>query len=301
MANRTDPLLSVRGVTVRFGGIVVLDGVSFDVKRGDICGLIGPNGAGKTTLFNCLSRLYQYQAGDILFEGKSITHTPTHQIAGLGMGRFSFSSRDSPMTPLYEDDALLAVDKPAGLLAVPGRGDDKQDCLWQRVRERWPDTLVVHRLDMATSGLMLFARGAAVQRRLSRAFAARQVAKTYIAVVAGRMAAPSGRIELPLIADWPRRPLQKVDERQGKPSITDWRLIGFDAERQASRLALQPLTGRTHQLRVHLAAIGHPILGDALYAPPELQDGRLLLHAQALQFDHPFDGRLLQLRSEAPF
>ena len=208
---------------------------------------------------------------------------------------------DDDIELIHLDAAMLVVRKPAGLLSVPGRGPENADCVAARVQRRVPDALIVHRLDMATSGLMLFARGAAVQRRLSRAFAARQVAKTYIAVVAGRMAAPSGRIELPLIADWPRRPLQKVDERQGKPSITDWRLIGFDAERQASRLALQPLTGRTHQLRVHLAAIGHPILGDALYAPPELQDGRLLLHAQALQFDHPFDGRLLQLRSEAPF
>ncbi len=205
------------------------------------------------------------------------------------------------MTPLYEDDALLAFDKPAGLLAVPGRGADKQDCLWQRARERWPDALVVHRLDMATSGLMLFARGADMQRRLSRAFASRQVEKTYAAIVAGRMPAAQGRIELPLMADWPRRPLQKVDERQGKPSVTHWQLLAFDAERQASRLALQPLTGRTHQLRVHLAAIGHPMLGDALYAPPALQGDRLMLHAQALQFAHPLDGRLLQLQSEPPF
>lgn len=205
------------------------------------------------------------------------------------------------MTPLFEDSALLAFDKPAGLLAVPGRGADKQDCLWLQVRERWPDALVVHRLDMATSGLMLFARGTDVQRRLSRAFASRQVDKSYVAVVAGRMPAAQGRIELPLIADWPRRPLQKVDEHQGKPSITDWRLLAFDAERRASRLALRPLTGRTHQLRVHLAAIGHPILGDALYAPPALQGGRLMLHAQALQFAHPLDGRLLQLQCEPPF
>lgn len=205
------------------------------------------------------------------------------------------------MTPLYEDDTLLAVDKPAGLLAVPGRGEDKQDCLWQRVREFWPDALVVHRLDMATSGLMLFARGADMQRRLSRAFASRQVHKSYVAVVAGRMSAAQGRIELPLIADWPRRPVQKVDPQQGKPSITDWQLLAFDAEGQTSRLALQPLTGRTHQLRVHLAAIRHPILGDALYAPPALQGGRLMLHAQALRFAHPLDGRLLQLRCEPPF
>ena len=194
-------------------------------------------------------------------------------------------------------------DKPAGLLAVPGRGDNKQDCLWHRVRQRWPDALVVHRLDMATSGLMLFARGADLQRRLSRAFAARQIDKHYVAVVAGRMPAASGRIELPLMADWPRRPLQKVDALAGKPSITDWQLTGYDDARQTSRLALQPLTGRTHQLRLHLAAIGHPILGDALYAPPDIVERapRLLLHACALAFDHPLDGTRLQLRCEPPF
>ena len=194
-------------------------------------------------------------------------------------------------------------DKPAGLLAVPGRGDDKQDCLWHRVRQRWPDALVVHRLDMATSGLMLFARGADLQRRLSRAFAARQIDKHYVALVAGRMPAAGGRIELPLMADWPRRPLQKVDALAGKPSITDWQLTGYDDARQTSRLTLQPLTGRTHQLRLHLAAIGHPILGDALYAPPDIVERapRLLLHACALAFDHPLGGTRLQLRCEPPF
>ena len=205
------------------------------------------------------------------------------------------------MTPLFEDEALLAFDKPAGLLAVPGRGADKQDCLWHRVRERWPDALVVHRLDMATSGLMLFARGADMQRRLSRAFASRQIDKRYVAIVAGHMPAAAGRIELPLRADWPRRPLQVVDMAQGKPSITDWQLAAFDAEDQTSLLTLQPLTGRTHQLRVHLAAIGHPILGDALYAPSALHGGRLMLHARALQFTHPLDGRTLQLHCPPPF
>ena len=207
------------------------------------------------------------------------------------------------MKVLYEDEALLVFDKPAGLLAVPGRGDDKQDCLSLRVQARWPDARVVHRLDQATSGLMLFARGAEVQRHLSRAFASRQIDKHYVAVVAGRMPAAAGRIELPLMADWPRRPLQKVDELEGKPSTTDWQLLGFDAAQQTSRLALQPLTGRTHQLRVHLAAVGHPILGDALYAPPDVIERapRLLLHACALAFEHPLSAARLQLRCDAPF
>ena len=204
---------------------------------------------------------------------------------------------------VHADDALLAVDKLAGLLAVPGRGADKQDCLAARVQERWPDALVVHRLDQATSGLMLFARGADLQRRLSHAFAARQIDKHYVALVAGRMPAAGGRIELPLMADWLRRPLQEVDALAGKPSITDWQLTGYDDARQTSRLALQPLTGRTHQLRLHLAAIGHPILGDTLYAPPDIAERapRLLLHACALAFEHPLGGMRLQLRCEPPF
>jgi tRNA pseudouridine32 synthase/23S rRNA pseudouridine746 synthase len=207
------------------------------------------------------------------------------------------------MKAIHEDEALLAVDKPAGLLAVPGRGADKQDCLWLRVQSRWPDALVVHRLDMATSGLMLFARGADMQRRLSRDFAARRIDKHYVALVDGRVQAAAGRVQLPLAADWPRRPLQKVDAVLGKPALTEWQLIGFDDQLQASRLALQPHTGRTHQLRVHLQAIGHPILGDALYAPDAVRAraARLLLHASALRLLHPLHGTPLMLSCTAPF
>jgi tRNA pseudouridine32 synthase/23S rRNA pseudouridine746 synthase len=205
------------------------------------------------------------------------------------------------MTPLYVDPSLLAVDKPAGLLAVPGRGEHKQDCLWLRVRDQWPDALVVHRLDMATSGLMLFARGAVVQRRLSMDFAARRIVKHYVALVHGRPKQDAGRIELALAADWPQRPRQKVDPQHGKASITDWQVLDFDATRQVTRLSLQPLTGRSHQLRVHLAAIGHPILGDALYAPPALHAGRLMLHACGLDLAHPQDGQPLRLQCDPPF
>jgi tRNA pseudouridine32 synthase/23S rRNA pseudouridine746 synthase len=204
---------------------------------------------------------------------------------------------------IHVDDALIAVDKPAGLLAVPGRGADKQDCLAVRVCAEYPEARVVHRLDMATSGLMLMARVAVAQRLLSQAFARRQVHKEYVAVVAGRVVEPRGRIDLPIGADWPNRPLQQVDRLHGRTALTDWRVLGFDAAHDTSRLALQPLTGRTHQLRVHLHAIGHPILGDALYAPAAVRDSadRLLLHAQALELLHPVSGDTLRLRCEAPF
>jgi len=205
------------------------------------------------------------------------------------------------VTVLHDDDACIVVDKPAGLLSVPGRGAHLQDCMATRVQALFADALVVHRLDMATSGLMLFARGVAVQRTLSRAFAQREVYKRYVAVVHGRLEAEQGEIDLPLIADWPNRPLQKVDHEHGKPSLTRWRVIDADANR--TRVELEPVTGRAHQLRVHLLAIGHPILGDALYAPPEVLAGadRLLLHAARLQFAHPLTGKPLAIESTVPF
>ena len=216
------------------------------------------------------------------------------------------------MTPVqepalvYADDTLLVVDKPSGLLAVPGRGADKQDCLAARVQARYPDALIVHRLDMATSGLMVMARGPAAQRALSKAFAAREVTKRYIAVVAGRLDAPAegwGTIGLPIIVDWPNRPLRIVDHTHGKPSLTRWRVLGHDETGLNARVELEPVTGRSHQLRVHLRALGHPILGDALYASPEVQalSGRLLLHAGSLRFAHPLTGEALAFESAAPF
>jgi tRNA pseudouridine32 synthase/23S rRNA pseudouridine746 synthase len=216
------------------------------------------------------------------------------------------------MTPVqepavvYADDTLLVVDKPGGLLAVPGRGADKQDCLAARVQARYPDALIVHRLDMATSGLMVMARGPAAQRALSKAFAAREVHKRYIAVVAGRPEAPAegwGVIDLPIIVDWPNRPLRIVDHQAGKPSLTRWRVLGHDETGLNTRVELEPVTGRSHQLRVHLRELGHPILGDALYAPPEVQAlaGRLLLHACSLRFAHPLTGEALALGAAAPF
>ena len=207
---------------------------------------------------------------------------------------------------LHVDDTLLVVDKPGGLLAVPGRGADRQDCLAARVQARYPDALIVHRLDMATSGLMVMARGPAAQRALSMAFAARAVKKRYIALVAGRLEAPPegwGLIDLPLVGDWPNRPRQVVDYQLGKPSLTRWRVLGHDETGAWTRVELEPVTGRSHQLRIHLRERGHPILGDTLYAPLEVQalSGRLLLHAWSLGFVHPVTGDNLVFESLAPF
>lgn len=204
---------------------------------------------------------------------------------------------------VHVDDALIAADKPADLLAVPGRGPHNADCLAARLQAAYPDALVVHRLDMATSGLIVFGRGASMQRALSIAFAERRVAKTYAAVVHGLVAADEGQVDLPLIADWPNRPRQVVDRVAGKPSLTRWRVLSRDAQRGLTRLALQPVTGRSHQLRVHLQAIGHPIVGDALYAPPAVAAAapRLLLHASRLLLAHPADGRPLDLTCPPPF
>lgn len=202
---------------------------------------------------------------------------------------------------VHADEYLLVVNKPAGLLSVPGRGSDKQDCAWSRARTDWPDVQVVHRLDMATSGLLLFARGAEAQRVLSIAFARRQVRKVYVAVVGGRPAAPTGEIDLPLAADWPNRPRQQVDPVNGKPSLTRWRVLGPEPDDRV-RLALEPVTGRSHQLRVHCAAMGWPIVGDALYGgEQDRQAPRLLLHASELALSHPADGRAVQWQSPPPF
>ncbi|RYX92715.1 MAG: RluA family pseudouridine synthase [Comamonadaceae bacterium] len=207
---------------------------------------------------------------------------------------------------IHEDASLLVLDKPAGLLAVPGRGPDKQDCLSMRVQRRWPEARVVHRLDMATSGLMVMARGADTQRMLGEAFAAREVHKRYEAVVDGPVVPPAGPwgvIDLPIIVDWPHRPLRIIDTVRGKPSTTRWQVLAQDAAACTTRLALEPVTGRSHQLRVHLQAIGHPILGDALYGTHAVQARapRLLLHATTLGFRHPVTGESLEFHSPVPF
>jgi tRNA pseudouridine32 synthase / 23S rRNA pseudouridine746 synthase len=207
-------------------------------------------------------------------------------------------SADIPI--VYVNADLLLVDKPAGLLSVPGRGADKSDCALLRVQRIYADALVVHRLDQPTSGLMLMARNARMQRMLSRLFELRQVNKNYCAIVHGLLAEDEGRIDLPLSANWPLRPLQQVDATSGKPASTRFRVLERHAATQTSRLALEPLTGRTHQLRVHLQAIGHPIVGDTLYGKPD-KASRLHLHAQSLTFLHPIDQTALAWRIDAAF
>lgn len=204
---------------------------------------------------------------------------------------------------LHEDDTCLVLDKPAGLLSVPGRGELSRDSLAQRVQRTRPEALVVHRLDMATSGLLLMAKGADWQRAYNRLFAERGVCKEYIAVVSGWMARDSGDVDLPLVTDWPNRPRQRVDTTIGKPSLTRYTVLERDPARPRTRVLLEPVTGRSHQLRVHMLALGHPILGDRLYAPEAEQEEapRLLLHAQQLALTHPSTGREIAWRSPAPF
>ncbi len=222
------------------------------------------------------------------------------------------------MIPIvHVDDQLVVVNKPAGLLSVPGRGPDKQDCVWHRAQAQFADALVVHRLDQATSGLLVLARGIEAQRRLSRAFAQRQVDKRYLAWVmgvpqdrcVGLPGEPQARVEdnpgwnrinLPILPDWPNRPLQIISP-EGRPCLTYWRLLEQQASPDRSLLELQPHTGRSHQLRVHLQAIGHPILGDVWYgsatapASPVLQ-----LHAWQLTLPHPVDEQTLSLQAPLP-
>ena len=201
------------------------------------------------------------------------------------------------MTPIHEDEHLLVLEKPSGLLSVPGRGPDKQDCLSKRVQAIYPEALIVHRLDQDTSGLLLMARGIEAQRRLSRLFETRQVNKRYMAVVSGHpeqtqaAQAPDAEgwrtIDGPILLDWERRPIHIIHP-DGKASRSRWRAV--QTSDSATLVELEPVTGRTHQLRVHMQSIGHPMLGDSLYAPPEIKalSPRLLLHAQALAFPHPF-------------
>lgn len=205
---------------------------------------------------------------------------------------------------LHLSAQLVVVDKPSGLLSVPGREAGKEDCLSARVQAMFPDALIVHRLDMGTSGIVVMARGARAQRELSIQFQERQVFKRYQALVDGRWTPPpTGEIALPIAADWLMRPKQKVDHAAGRPCLTRYRLIDIDEARAISRIELEPQTGRSHQLRVHMEAMGHPILGDDFYGPPAAcaKAERLMLHASQLEFTEPETGTPLCIDCPPPF
>ncbi|WP_313458526.1 RluA family pseudouridine synthase [Stenotrophomonas sp.] len=197
----------------------------------------------------------------------------------------------------YADDALLVAEKPAGLLSVPGRTSENQDCVVARLQVLYPDALTVHRLDQVTSGLLLHARGKAMQAALSAQFEQRQVHKRYVAVVEGVLGGEAGEVDLPLIVDWPNRPKQQVDHERGKPALTRWRVLAREGGR--THVELEPVTGRSHQLRLHMASLGHPIVGDVLYGATPA--GRVYLHACRLEFVHPVTGQALAFESFVPW
>lgn len=210
-----------------------------------------------------------------------------------------------PLHILHRDAELLIINKPAGLLSVPGKRPGMRDCVIARLGQMVPGALLVHRLDMATSGVMVFALTRKAQRHIGRQFEARIPCKTYLARVAGNLQADTGRVDQPLIADWENRPLQKICHETGREALTDWRVIrragmGADAE---TLLALMPETGRSHQLRVHMQWLGHPILGDRLYAKGAVRDGwpRMMLHAERLALRHPDGGAWVEFHAPAPF
>jgi tRNA pseudouridine32 synthase/23S rRNA pseudouridine746 synthase len=203
---------------------------------------------------------------------------------------------------VYQDEFLLVANKQPGLLSVPGRGPDKADSLATRLQRHFPDAMSVHRLDMSTSGLLVLARGREAHRRLSRLFCDGRVRKTYLAIVTGLIESAFGEISLPLAADWPNRPRQIVDVANGKASLTRYRVLSRDAAGGTCRIELRPETGRTHQLRVHMATIGHPIVGDPLYGTGSgLQASQMMLHASELRFPHPFSAKPLWFSCKAPF
>ena len=207
---------------------------------------------------------------------------------------------DTPLAILHDDHELLVFDKPAGLLSVPGKGEHLADCLLSRVQAAFPEALLVHRLDRDTSGVMIFGRTPHAQRHLGLQFEKRQTKKTYAARVHGRLEPRTGTVDLPLIVDWPNRPLQKVCHETGKSAITDWRVQRY--EETATRVKLMPQTGRSHQLRVHMLSLGHPILGDPFYAEgPALDAPRMMLHAEELRVKHPDGGQSMSFRASAPF
>ena len=211
-----------------------------------------------------------------------------------------YAPPQDPLVILHHDHQVLLVYKPSGLLSVPGKGEDLTDCLIARVQRVFPDALLVHRLDRDTSGVTIFALTPHAQRHLGLQFENRQTKKTYVARVWGEMADKTGTVDLPLIVDWPNRPLQMVDHENGRSAVTDWRVVRVGGNE--TRVRLMPKTGRSHQLRVHMLALGHPILGDPFYATGAARDHpRLMLHSETLQFRHPDGGQGMRITAPCPF
>ena len=211
-----------------------------------------------------------------------------------------YNPPQDPLDILHDDHEVLLVNKPSGLLSVPGKGEHLADCLIARVQAVFPQALLVHRLDRDTSGVMIFALTFHAQRHLGLQFEKRQTKKTYVARVWGEMAEKTGTVDLPLIVDWPNRPKQMVDHENGKQAQTDWRVMRKGGGE--TRVRLMPKTGRSHQLRVHMLALGHPILGDPFYAEGAAREyPRLMLHSETLQFRHPDGGQGTRITAKAPF
>ena len=208
-----------------------------------------------------------------------------------------------PMNPLdvvHLDHEILVVNKPSGLLSVPGRGALLADCLITRIQSEYPTALLVHRLDRDTSGVMVFALSPNAQRHLGLQFEKRQTKKTYVARVWGQIKADTGTVDLPIIVDWPNRPKQMICHETGRAAVTDWQVINRD--RGETRVKLSPKTGRSHQLRIHMLALGHPILGDPFYGTTESQAAtRLMLHSHRLRLRHPDGGEMMDFRAKMPF
>ena len=215
------------------------------------------------------------------------------------MIEFDYQPPDVPVRIVYRDDQVIVADKPAGLLSVPGKLDGRSDCLESRLRAVFWDSLLVHRLDCDTSGVMIFARTKLAQGFLGQEFEQRRAKKSYVARVGGVVAADRGRVDLPIGADWEFRPRQKVDKENGRSAVTEWDVIcRGDNE---TRVRLSPQTGRSHQLRVHMQALGHPILGDRIYSSDAARYDRLMLHAETLALHHPGTREWVEFRAECPF
>lgn len=213
---------------------------------------------------------------------------------------FDYRPPDTPLAIVFEDATLIVADKPSGLLSVPGKLEGRQDCLLSRLAAAYPRALLVHRLDCDTSGVIIFAKTKAAQGALGKQFETRQTDKTYIARLHGDLQPDAGRVDLPLCADWPNRPRQMVSHDHGRPAQTDWQVIARAPGE--TRVRLHPLTGRSHQLRVHMAELGHPILGDPIYATGPARDApRLMLHAESLTLTHPETGQRVTFTAPCPF